>query len=212
MDWLDSLGKIGKVALSFIPGGGAAVAAIEGIEAVANMYGGDTGKKVAEGVALVREGLQEMQPEKLTGKERLALEKERNRHEEHIRDAALQEKRLELNADEKGAAQTTDRAAKLEGTAEDLKALPVVGRIIIFMRGCQRPLWGYATLLMDWMLFSKQWALELHNPNGTSTIEGIIVLVINFLVLTFLFGERAVKNILPFVIGFLDKRAAKVRG
>ncbi|GAA4649282.1 hypothetical protein GCM10023116_15560 [Kistimonas scapharcae] len=40
----------------------------------------------------------------------------------------------------------TERISKLEGTASDLKSLPVVGRLMLFARGCQRPVWGFFTL------------------------------------------------------------------
>ncbi|HAS88284.1 MAG TPA: hypothetical protein DCS48_03125 [Desulfovibrio sp.] len=85
----------------------------------------------------------------------------------------------------------TDRIAKLEGTAQDLKQLPVVGRFIIFARGCQRPLWGFATLYMDFLWFT---AWKLTEKQETA------LCIINLLVLGFLFGERTIKNLEPLMM------------
>ena len=93
----------------------------------------------------------------------------------------------------------TDRIAQLEGTASDLKALPVVGRIVLFARGSQRPVWGFATLWMDYQWFSNSWG-TLSDQQETALI------VINFLVLGFLFGERAVKNLMPLILKVLGPK------
>jgi hypothetical protein len=93
-----------------------------------------------------------------------------------------------------------ERIADYEGTAADLKVMPILGPVMIFARGAQRPLWGFATLYIDFMVFSKSWELE----RGTTTESAFWV--INLLVLGFLFGERAIKNILPFVSTALRAR------
>lgn len=91
-----------------------------------------------------------------------------------------------------------ERIAQHEGTAKDLMALPVVGRIVIFARGCQRPIWGFATLWADLQWLSGSW--------GTLTERQESALwVINLLVLGFLFGERAVKNITPLISQYFSK-------
>jgi len=92
-----------------------------------------------------------------------------------------------------------DRISSQEGTAKDLLALPVVGRIIIFARGCQRPMWGYAVLYIDYKILSGSWLI----PDGTSEQ---LVLIINYLVLGFLFGERAVRNIGPIIQKMVIKK------
>ncbi len=82
----------------------------------------------------------------------------------------------------------TDRIAILEGTAADLgESLP--GKIVLFLRGAQRPVWGYATLV-----FVGAWLLG--SPSFTPGQEQILYAIV-LLVLGFLFGERAVKNVLP---------------
>ena len=90
------------------------------------------------------------------------------------------------------------RISEQEGTAKDLMSLPFVGRIIIFARGSQRPIWGYATLYFDWQLFSDQLTLTSEQTQ--------LLWIINFLVLGFLFGERAIKNIMPLVIKMMESK------
>ena len=93
----------------------------------------------------------------------------------------------------------TERIKELEGTAADLKALPIVGRIILFARGAQRPVWGFFTMYLDWRWFSE-WQLN--------TQQQTALIAINLLVLGFLFGERAAKNVAPFVIRALQAKAS----
>ena len=84
-----------------------------------------------------------------------------------------------------------ERIAAYEGTAADLKAIPILGSLMIFARGAQRPVWGFATLWLDYQWFTVWTALTEQQQAA--------LYVINFLVLGFLFGERAVKNVAPFV-------------
>lgn len=92
----------------------------------------------------------------------------------------------------------TERIAQTEGTAKDLMSLPIVGRLLIFLRGAQRPVWGFATLWADYCWFSNEWGI-LTDKQETALI------VINFLVLGFLFGERAIKNLEPLIMKLLAK-------
>jgi len=185
------LSKLGKAALSFVPGGSALALGLDGVKAIANLVGGETGKKINQGVEMVENGLNEVETEKLSPELKAEMLRERNRHEEAMAKVAQEEGRLDLKA----AEQTTKRAATLEGTAEDLKALPLIGRIIIFFRGCQRPVWGFAVLWMDWAWFTDWKAL--------SEMQEVALVVINGLVLGFLFGERAVKNLMPLILRML---------
>lgn len=93
------------------------------------------------------------------------------------------------------------RMRDMEGTATDLKAVPLIGPLVIFFRGMQRPLWGFGVLFMDYMVFSGDWKI-LDN-----TRQDTCFLVINLLVLTFLFGERAMKNISPLIERLLSAKA-----
>lgn len=93
----------------------------------------------------------------------------------------------------------TERTTALEGTAADLKSLAYFGPLVIFARGCQRPIWGFGTLYMDFMVFGGDWVIE------EGTRQDSAFLVINLLVLGFLFGERAVKNLAPLIERLLKK-------
>jgi len=125
----------------------------------------------------------------------------RIREAEHKREVQLME--LAVEADK----EVTRRAAELEGTAADLKALPVVGSFIIFIRGCQRPLWGVFTMYLDWQVFSGGWQVQLSAEQGGWTPHGLAFWSVNLLVLGFLFGERTVKNLLPLVTQFMATRS-----
>ncbi|WP_445357285.1 hypothetical protein ACJJIC_14750 [Microbulbifer sp. ANSA002] len=92
----------------------------------------------------------------------------------------------------------TARVEKLEGSASDLAAIPWLGPLVLLLRGCQRPLWGFATLYLDWYWFT-QWSL-------TERQEAALW-VINLLVLGFLFGERAVRNVSPMIADIFRARA-----
>jgi len=96
-----------------------------------------------------------------------------------------------------------ERIALYEGTAADLKSIPVLGAIMIFARGAQRPIWGFATLWMDWGVFSGTW-----NITGNQILEQAFYLI-NALVLSFLFGERAIANLMPLITNFMAVRQGK---
>lgn len=85
-----------------------------------------------------------------------------------------------------------ERIAQHEGTANDLKTIPYLGGLIIFLRGCQRPIWGFGVMYGDLMWFSNKW------PDLSQQQESALW-VINLLVLGFLFGERAIKNLMPII-------------
>ena len=92
-----------------------------------------------------------------------------------------------------------NRIKDLEGTAKDLNQAGFLGKFILFLRGAQRPLWGYGVGFMDYMVFSGSWVLE--NDQMRSCFW-----VINLLVLGFLFGERAVKNVAPILLSKLSNK------
>lgn len=97
------------------------------------------------------------------------------------------------------------RIKDLEGTAADLKAVPLLGPVMLFLRGAQRPAFGIFTLYADYQVFSQSWPLNEQ--------QGAMLFAINILVLTFLFGERAVKNLMPFFQAFfLGKDGASKQG
>ena len=109
----------------------------------------------------------------------------------------IQANRLMLDAEQA----LTQRITQLEGSAQDLRAIPFVGPAVIFLRGLQRPLWGYAVLYIDVMWFSGKWQLAEQQESA--------MWIINLLVLGFLFGERAVQNIAPLISELISKGKAK---
>jgi hypothetical protein len=105
---------------------------------------------------------------------------------------ALAQKQSEANKMlSEASAQLDKRISEQEGTAADLKVLGWVGKPIIFLRGVQRPLWGYATLWIDVQWFFGSYIM--------SDKQNLALIVINILVLGFLFGERAVLNLQPLI-------------
>tara|TARA_B100000780_G_scaffold131883_1_gene92478 strand:- start:5621 stop:6091 length:471 start_codon:yes stop_codon:yes gene_type:complete len=112
--------------------------------------------------------------------------------------AMLHAKQIEANkvlAD--AAVQLDRRISEQEGTAKDLLALPWLGRIVIFARGLQRPVWGFATLYMDHQWFFGNFKFDEQQQTA--------MIVINSLVLGFLFGERAMKNLEPLLLKVFAK-------
>lgn len=113
----------------------------------------------------------------------------------------VHQKQVEVNSEVlKVDQEFNNRIKAMEGTASDLKSIPILGHAIIFIRGAQRPAWGAFTLYADYMVFSKAWDLAA-TPQLSS-----MLFAINVLVLGFLFGERSVKNILPFLKEFMGKK------
>lgn len=99
-------------------------------------------------------------------------------------------------------ARLTERASLLEGTATDLRAVPIIGPILLLLRGVQRPVWGFAALYMDIMWFSGSW-------HSLSAQQESALYVVNLLVLGFLFGERAVANLAPVIAEMMSRRQPK---
>ena len=85
----------------------------------------------------------------------------------------------------------------MEGTSSDLRSIPVIGALALFLRGLQRPTWGFGILFADYMWLSGVW--DLDEPMTD------VIFLVNFLVLGFLFGERAIKNLEPLITKLLAK-------
>jgi len=117
----------------------------------------------------------------------------------NIERTANEQERLLLKAAVEQTAEFNRRIAEMEGTAKDLKSIPFLGAFILFLRGVQRPAWGFATMYMDAMWFSGKWGAL------TQTQESALWLI-NLLVLIFLFGERAFKNVAPLLENMIKAR------
>jgi len=95
-------------------------------------------------------------------------------------------------------AQFNDRTKEMEGTASDLKEIRFFGPLMLFFRGSQRIVWGFGTFWID-----CQWFFS----GGTFTVkQENALIIINILVLGFLFGERAVKNVMPLIIKLMESK------
>ncbi len=110
----------------------------------------------------------------------------------------LAEFQLKTNQELNAASIALDkRIAEQEGTATDLKAMPILGKIMLFLRGAQRPIWGYATLYIDFLWFFEVEQLSQQQEKA--------LLIINVLVLGFLFGERTLLNLEPLLTKLFAK-------
>lgn len=89
-----------------------------------------------------------------------------------------------------------------EGTASDLKGIPLIGPILLLLRGAFRPLFSYFVAFMDFEVFSGLWKLDGDRMQSAFW-------VINFLVLGFFFGERAIQNIMPAMAQFMAAKTGK---
>jgi len=105
----------------------------------------------------------------------------------------LNEKQQEANRVLADASKSLDaRIAQQEGTAKDLQQFGVIGKLIVFLRGMQRPVWGFGTLWLD-----TQWFFV--STHQFTPIQEQALLTINILVLGFLFGERTMQNLTPLL-------------
>lgn len=110
----------------------------------------------------------------------------------------LHKKQAETNRILDSATKQLDRRiSEQEGTAKDLKTIPILGHIIIFLRGLQRPVWGFGTMFMDYKWFFC--------GSSFTDQQQTAMIIINVLVLGFLFGERAIKNLEPLIVKVFAK-------
>ena len=145
-------------------------------------------------------------PDKMSESEKAAVEKA-------IIDAAHAHELELLEKAQQDQESFNLRIRDMEGTTKDLQQFGIIGKIIVFLRGLQRPLWGFGVLYLDFMVFSGKWDLsqigsqapEINSTLPNAMQESLIVnlesafWVINFLVLGFLFGERAMRNVMPLI-------------
>ena len=106
------------------------------------------------------------------------------------------------NVAQEDEAMFNKRTVDLEGTASDLKTIPFVGALVIFLRGAFRPLFSYMTAYMDYIYF-------VTDTSDWSEQKQTLLIAINLLVLVFFFGERALKNVMPLIIGALGVKTAQ---
>lgn len=162
------------------------------LSSITDFFGGGLVKTISDTV-------KDYFPPSMSDKEKAELSA-RIREEEHRYERDIM--KLAVEADK----EVTRRAAELEGTAKDLKTIPIIGPFIIFIRGCLRPAFGCFTLFTDWQIFCGAWDVKMTTEAGADTAEGLLVLALNILVLGFLFGERTVKNLMPLFTKFMEAR------
>ena len=85
-----------------------------------------------------------------------------------------------------------DRLRDLEGTASDLKAVPVIGPLMLVVRGSVRPVVSLFVAWWDWRLLSGAWEWR------PEFLEWLLAM--NTIVFVFYFGERASRNVIPHVV------------
>jgi hypothetical protein len=88
MAWTDWL-NVGLKALKCVPGIGNIVSAVDTVASVAEAIGGETGEKIAQGVNLVREGLEEADQQPMTPEQQVRLREAGLQHEERMRELDL---------------------------------------------------------------------------------------------------------------------------
>ncbi len=92
-----------------------------------------------------------------------------------------------------------ERIRDYEGTVTDLRSIPLIGTLLIFLRGAFRPLFAYALAYIDFQVFSQSWQIQDEQIKSAFW-------VINFVVIGFYFGERAIRNVLPLAKEFFKKQ------
>ena len=132
----------------------------------------------------IKEGIMSYFPPDLTPLERMEMElklSEMLNEKQRIADLAISDAQAVFNK----------RVADLEGTASDLKCMPILGPVMLFLRGVQRPAWGFFTMYLDY-----HWLIH---GSAYNEQQNLGLIIINVLVLGFLFGERTVKNLQPLI-------------
>ncbi len=121
-----------------------------------------------------------------------------------IENNLLAREKMALEAANDAERNLTERVASLEGTASDLKSIPVLGPLMLFIRGVIRPAFTILTGFIDFQIFSGAWTPVYGSDDGTVDLTNILFLL-NLVVLGFWFGERAIKNAMPVVAQFMKK-------
>tara|TARA_R110000851_G_scaffold302598_3_gene459449 strand:+ start:4215 stop:4733 length:519 start_codon:yes stop_codon:yes gene_type:complete len=151
---------------------------------------GDVGGKIVDTIA-------RQFPEKMSEVEKKQMEIEVMK--------ILNEKEVEmLNAWNDQEKSFQEFIINMEGTASDLKQLPVIGRVILFLRGAFRPTMAFGIAYTDLMVFSGSWNLQEVGGENTDQVWSLLY-IMNFLVIGFYFGERAIKNLQPLIEKIFDK-------
>ena len=155
------------------------------------LLGGEGGGLIGKGLEFINERWPPDMSEEQRKQMEIVVKDMLHKQEMELREAAAQDEAL-----------FNERTIALEGTAKDLAAIPIIGSIVIFLRGAFRPLFAYFTLYADYIYL-------IEGMSWTERQETLL-LAINLLVLVFFFGERAMKNVMPLIVKvFAAKQEAK---
>lgn len=100
-----------------------------------------------------------------------------------------------------------------EGTASDLLQAGLPGRILLFIRGSQRIIYNIAILVIDiiWLFTDKIHLTTMQIPDPSypgklltvadpiTSAKLTVLVTLNLLAMSFLYGERAFKNLTPMI-------------
>lgn len=115
---------------------------------------------------------------------------------------AAQRAKDDAAADNEADRILTDRVAQLEGTASDLKAVPILGPAMLFLRGSQRIVIGYGTAWLDYLWLTG-------GVGVLGDMQQRLLFTASLLVFVVLFGERAIKNVAPLIADIMAARAGR---
>lgn len=150
------------------------------LDKIGSLLGGGDGLvgKIADAFTQVKQG-------------KIDLEKAQLLVQDAMAERAHQITMAVIDNEREAERQFNERTTQLEGTAGDLKSVPYVGAVVLFLRGAYRPLFAYfnAYLLFRYFVQGMDW---------TEKQESLLYAV-TLLVLVFFFGERAVKNVAPLI-------------
>jgi len=123
-----------------------------------------------------------------------------------IKDAAHRREIESLKAWNEQERSFQEHTQKMEGTASDLLKIWGLGHFMIFLRGCIRPVWCFVFLYADMKVFSGEWSMikiASGDAELAAQLTGMLWLI-NVLILITVFGERAVKNLMPVIERFFE--------
>jgi len=123
-------------------------------------------------VDLIKTGLDKFVPDKMDEKDKESLK-------QNMEMFAAKEARDENS-------QFRDFVLKYEGSAADYAKIPIVGPIMMLIRGLVRPGFTYGTFYFDYLFFTSltEWPVE----------KAKLLATINLIVLLFWFGEKILVN------------------
>jgi hypothetical protein len=157
------------------------------------LIGGEGGGLIGKGLEFINERWPPDMSEQQRRQMEVVVKDMLHRQEMEIANAMREDEKL-----------FNERTIAMEGTASDLKSIPVVGAVVIFLRGAFRPAFSYMTAYIDWLYFST-------NTAYWTDQQQTLLLTMNLLVLIFFFGERAIKNVMPAILQVFTGSRASVQ-